>query len=154
MPDAKGSELILVNPGNHKKSTPLMTRNGKSKIRRMKNGCWIWCRGRDKSGYGIGVNSSDNPETYAHRAVWFFLRGPIAEGLTVDHLCRNRGCVNPDHLELVTLKENIRRAPRTKLTTTDVQEIRSTPKSLGELARKFKVSKQAIWRVRNGLAWN
>jgi len=45
----------------------------------------------------------------AHRAVYESERGPIPEGMTLDHLCRNRGCVNPDHLEPVTNRENILR---------------------------------------------
>jgi hypothetical protein len=138
---------------NRKKSTALVTRNGKSKIRRMKNGCWVWRGSRDKAGYGTNADSADNPEHLAHRAVWFLLRGQIPEGMTVDHLCRNRGCVNPEHMELVTLKENVRRAPRTKLTLEQVKEIKSSPESLGSLARRFEVSKQAVYRVRKGLSW-
>lgn len=45
----------------------------------------------------------------AHRVFWREARGPVPEGLVLDHLCRNRRCVNPEHLEPVTLGENIRR---------------------------------------------
>ena len=45
----------------------------------------------------------------AHRVAYELMRGPIPDGLTLDHLCRNVGCVNPDHLEPVTMKENILR---------------------------------------------
>jgi hypothetical protein len=94
------------------------------------------------------------PDQYAHRSVYVHLRGPIPPGMTIDHLCRNRSCVNPDHLEVVSLKENVRRSPRTKLNTEAVAEIRSSRDSNRALARKFGVTRQAIYRVRKGLSWN
>jgi len=45
----------------------------------------------------------------AHRVAWELIRGPIPSDMTIDHLCRNRGCVNPVHLEVVTATENIMR---------------------------------------------
>ena len=77
-----------------------------SKVARDANGCWLWT-GALLDGYGIvkvggGVRR-------AHRVVFEFERGPIPDGLELDHLCRVRRCVNPDHLEPVTKAENIRR---------------------------------------------
>jgi hypothetical protein len=66
--------------------------------------CWIWLGPVNRSGYGHLRRFG-----YVHRLAWELLRGPIPEGMTVDHLCRNRVCVRPDHLELVTRAENIRR---------------------------------------------
>lgn len=54
--------------------------------------------------------NSKSKKLLAHRWSYEFHVGPIPEGLDLDHLCRNRGCVNPDHLEPVTREENIRRA--------------------------------------------
>ena len=70
-------------------------------------GCWNWEKVANYGGYG--VSSLHGVRTVAHRAVWQFLRGDIPEGMDLDHLCRNRQCVNPDHLEPVTRSENLTR---------------------------------------------
>lgn len=72
--------------------------------------CWEW-RGAKTNGYGV-INrggGGDAGNEQAHRAVWQMLVGEIKDDLQLDHLCRNRGCVNPDHLEPVTAEENKRR---------------------------------------------
>ena len=69
--------------------------------------CWMWQVGLNTDGYGGAWRSGKNH--LAHRYVYEFLVGSIAEGMTLDHLCRVRNCVNPDHLEAVTNRENIRR---------------------------------------------
>lgn len=71
------------------------------------SGCTEWTGSTNGNGYGIiGL---DGGNAYVHRVSWEMHRGPIADGLTIDHLCRNTLCINPDHLEPVTLEENIRR---------------------------------------------
>jgi hypothetical protein len=69
-------------------------------------GCWIW-RAAMSGGYGVYV--VDSRMFRAHRVAYEALIGPIPDGLQLDHLCRNRGCVNPLHTEPVTQIENIRR---------------------------------------------
>ncbi len=70
------------------------------------SGCWLWIAASAR-GYGrVDVNGK---LSQAHRVVYEILRGPIPDGLQLDHLCRVRCCVNPDHLEPVTLAENVRR---------------------------------------------
>lgn len=70
-------------------------------------GCWQWTA-CTADGYGrFHLRRGKVPPT--HRLSYEWLVGPIPEGLHIDHLCRNRGCVNPDHLEPVTPKVNILR---------------------------------------------
>lgn len=70
------------------------------------NGCWSWV-GATSLGYGrIWI---DGRLLGAHRVLYERHRGPIADGLEIDHLCRNRKCVNPDHLEAVDTATNVLR---------------------------------------------
>lgn len=75
-------------------------------------GCWYWQGGTDHYGYGVIRDSADNGGRLlkAHRVSYELLIGPIPDGLDLDHLCMNHGCVKPDHLEPVTRGENVRRA--------------------------------------------
>jgi hypothetical protein len=67
-------------------------------------GCWEWDGAHTTAGYAETWDGV-RPQ-YAHRASYELHKGPIPDGLQVDHLCRNRGCVNPDHLEAVSNREN------------------------------------------------
>lgn len=68
------------------------------------SGCWIWTGELNRNGYGRVWRLGRR--VMAHRAMYELLVGPIPEGLVLDHLCRVRCCVNPKHLEPVTVREN------------------------------------------------
>ena len=71
------------------------------------DGCWEWTGCLMPLGYG--QLRRDGKTVYAHRVMYELMVGPIPEGLFIDHLCRNRKCVRPDHLEAVTNEVNIMR---------------------------------------------
>lgn len=71
-------------------------------------GCWPWTA---STANGYGVLMVNKRREYAHRLSYARFNGPIPDGLDIDHICRNRTCINPDHLEPVTRGENVRRSP-------------------------------------------
>lgn len=68
--------------------------------------CWIWTAGHFKAGYGSFSQGRSIPGL-AHRASYEMAFGDIPEGMMVDHICHNRGCVRPEHLRLATNKQNM-----------------------------------------------
>lgn len=103
-------EYLIVNltPKEHKRLF------AKIKIDK-KTGCWLWNGGKDQSGYGQGFIKGKRERV--HRIMYAAFKEPIQRHIgdkkgkakQLDHLCRIRHCCNPDHLELVSLRENIHR---------------------------------------------
>jgi hypothetical protein len=79
-----------------------------AKVKRGENGCLNWTSTL-WNGYGNFWYQGANRKAYRVAYEWFF--GKIPEGLSIDHLCRNRACVNPEHMEVVTMSVNIARRP-------------------------------------------
>lgn len=79
------------------------------KVDKIKDGCWNWT-GSLSNGYGkINSGGSCGHPLRAHRVIYELLVGKIPTGMVIDHLCKNRKCVNPVHMEVVTQKENVNR---------------------------------------------
>ena len=89
----------------------LMDRVDKFIIPEPNSGCWLWLGGTVSNGYGkVGVRVNNKQHTrVAHLVIYEHLVGKVPNGLELDHKCRTKLCVNPDHLEPVTHLENQRR---------------------------------------------
>jgi hypothetical protein len=114
--------------------------------------CWIWQLSTSDQGYGLERTLSGKLAR-AHRISYEALNGPVPPGLQLDHLCRVRNCVNPDHLEPVTPAENVRRGLKTKLTQEIVRYIRLSPEKQAVLGRRFGVGQPQISRIRTNHTW-
>lgn len=143
--------------------------------------CWVWIADRCKDGYGsIKINKKTSR---SHRVSWEIHNGPIPDSLWVLHKCDNPPCVNPDHLFLGTVRDNVddmmrkgrtlkglnhpshtnpeawargERVNTAVLTASQVSEILIALKNgagLTELGRKYGVLKHAIYSIREGRTW-
>jgi hypothetical protein len=119
-------------------------------------GCWVWQRAMNPNGYGQVARSTHGGTGYAHRLIYERIRGPIPAGLQLDHLCRNRACVNPAHLEAVTGGENRRRGDGVKLTLEQAQSVHAMladGDSMATIGRRFGVSPACIREIKCGRNW-
>jgi hypothetical protein len=79
-----------------------------AKVEKAESGCWEWTAKKDARGYG--QFKIDGKVRRAHQVSYELTIGPVPTGMEIDHLCRDRGCCNPEHLEAVPHEENMRRA--------------------------------------------
>ena len=138
-------------------------------------GCWAWMGATHNRGYGvIGRGGRGQGNERAHRTAYRLYRGEIPEDKIILHKCGNANCVNPWHLEAGTYKENAQDTVRmgrqfqpdnsgenakwAKLNEIQVKEImlaKGGKRGVGtSLARKFNVSKSAIYQIWSGKNWN
>lgn len=92
---------------NLQECTPTLSMRFWSKVNKGPS-CWIWAGSVAPNGYGKMSVRSNHTMT-VHRVSWVLAGRVLKSGMCLDHLCRNRLCVNPDHLELVTHRENVLR---------------------------------------------
>jgi hypothetical protein len=134
------------------------------------SGCWLWTGAVKELGYGvIGLGTRQQGTAKAHRVSWTLHRGEIPAGMNVLHRCDNPSCVNPAHLFLGTLKDNARdcvskgrnfvpdnrgeKASCRKLSLENVTDIRRKEETGVAYAKKYGVSKSAVYEIWRGKNW-
>ena len=114
--------------------------------------CWIWLNYRNRDGYGRIGGAPAHCVMYKERV------GPIPEGLQLDHKCKVRPCVNPEHLEPVTTVENTRRGKNVKLSMREAKEIRDLVKCglfrHREIGRFYGISRPNVGDIAAHRRWH
>lgn len=132
------------------------------------DGCWYWTSHTNEFGYGCVF--FNGKKRLAHRVNYELLRRHIPVGLMACHTCDNPSCINPDHIFLGTMNDNMKdmikkgrspnnrgdRNPSRKLNSKQVMAIRSLkPRmTLNEIAKKFDVTKGHVWNIVHRKTWN
>lgn len=134
------------------------------------SGCWLWTGAVKELGYGvIGLGRREQGTAKAHRVSYELYKGKIPDGMSILHSCDNPSCVNPAHLSVGTLSDNMRdcvkkgrnfcpdnsgeKASWAKLTAESVADIRRKEMTGPQYAKKYGVSKSAIYAVWGGDNW-
>jgi hypothetical protein len=101
---------LISDPWDIDRVPPIMDRFLRQAL--SEDACWRWPGALDREGYGkVNIFYAGSRRTVpAHRVAYIIEVGPIPEGMALDHTCRVRNCVNPRHLDPVSIAENNRRA--------------------------------------------
>jgi hypothetical protein len=101
------------------------------------SGCWLWTGALNADRYGLMYYANRRPKM-THRISYEMYVGPIPDGLEIDHLCRNRLCCNPAHLEVVSHQENIKRSPMIGVTSGRLQKAKTHCKQGHSLENAYR----------------
>lgn len=137
--------------GHHRRKTGELY---KVEDRGYKTSCWIWLHA--KSGEGYAETSKDYKTLLVHRLKYEAKYGPLSDDKELDHLCRQRACINPDHLELVPHKVNMQRGINAKITQKDADEIRELAgfgMTHESIAARFPLCRSRVSMIIRGEAW-
>jgi hypothetical protein len=112
--------------------------------------CWIW-QHRIHNGYGVTTQRRTNGR--AHKIYYEAVHGPVPRGLELDHRCRQKCCVHPDHLEAVTHTENMRRSSATRLTAEQALAIYLSTDLRAVLAERYDISVDQVKQILARREW-
>jgi hypothetical protein len=148
----QGHKLPPVH-GSDDPLAPIYKKHIPSYIVDSETGCWNWQRAKTTAGYG--TVTVDDKTRLAHVVSYESKFGPVPEGMELDHLCRNRGCINPDHLEPVSHAENTQRGRLGKIDHEIARRIREDRKtdSVIVIAKRYGVSRGCVYGVLHGVTW-
>ncbi len=107
--DERAARISIMRPKHTYVRVPLIERFWRYVDKSAAAPCWRWTGCLAGGGYGQIRDLALKRAVYAHRVSYEHARGPVPADMTLDHLCRNRWCVNPEHLEIVTRGENVMR---------------------------------------------
>lgn len=135
-------------------------------VRKKRNGCWDWLRGKSSKGYGYAYLKGKGGQVGAHHLSFFLFYGHWPKrGVHVLHSCDNPGCVNPKHLFLGTNLDNIQdkvskgrsrkgeNHHKTKLTAAQIRAIRKDERTHSEIANDYGMSRIGILQIKNRRTW-
>lgn len=145
----KGQNIPYINGHNRRKSERYVIED-----RGYETPCHIWQLAISQWGYGL--EAQGYAQKAAHVAAWERQYGKVPDGYQLDHLCRQRSCINPDHLEPVIPAVNIQRGDKARLTPEDVRSIRRLlDKGLTQkaIAPMFGVCRGTIGAIARGKTW-
>lgn len=143
----KGEARQYVFPHSHKPSTPQYA----VEDRGYKTPCWIWQWQTNDGGYAKG--RVDGEYGLVHRLLYQRKHGPIPDNLPLDHLCEVRPCINPEHLEVTTSKENNRRGKATRLNPElipRIWQLELAGVNRAQIARQLNIT---LGQVRSVIEW-
>jgi len=125
------------------------------RVKKLPNDCWEWMGSKDKDGYGVMGHVKTKYQRAHMISFEIFRTEKIDKNLIMHHICKNKACVNPNHLKQVKLSEN-KRLDSKKLNNSKINHIRKLSKVMKqwEIGKMFNIHQSYVSRIINNKRWN